>query len=141
MQEPNSTTTDLFIDDPVVYATFWQRFAAVIVDGLILMIPNYLISSFIPEWTGSLLTIIMYWLYDAIQESGPVQATIGKKVLGLKVTTTEGYRISFGQATIRCFGKFISTIILLIGYLMMLWDEKNQTLHDKMAGPLIVATS
>jgi uncharacterized RDD family membrane protein YckC len=58
--------------------------------------------------------------------------------LGLKVTTTNGERISFGQATGRHFGKYISTIILFIGYLMMIWDDKKQTLHDKMANTLVV---
>jgi uncharacterized RDD family membrane protein YckC len=140
MQDYNtSATTDLFTEEPVIYGTFWQRFAAAIVDGLILIIPNYIIVLTVREGFGDILSLVMYWLYDALQESGPKQATIGKKVLGLKVTNTTGHRISFGLATIRFFGKFVSAIILFIGYLMMLWDEKRQTLHDKMAGTLVVA--
>jgi uncharacterized RDD family membrane protein YckC len=80
----------------------------------------------------------MGWLYSALQESGPAQATIGKKALGLKVATLSGDRISFGQATGRFFGKYVSAIILLIGYLMMLWDDRKQTLHDKMAATLVL---
>jgi uncharacterized RDD family membrane protein YckC len=49
-----------------------------------------------------------------------------------------GHRISFANASGRFFGKYVSAIILLIGYLMMLWDDKKQTLHDKMAGTLVV---
>ena len=49
-----------------------------------------------------------------------------------------GVAATFGQATGRYFGKILSTVILFIGYLMMIWDEKKQTLHDKMANTLVV---
>ena len=85
-----------------------------------------------------MINIVASWLYSSLQESGPNMATIGKKAMNIKVTDMDGGRISFGQATGRHFGKIISGIILLIGYFMMLWDEKSQTLHDKMAGTLVV---
>ena len=65
-------------------------------------------------------------------------ATIGKKAMRIKVTDLAGNRISFGQATGRHFGKILSAIILLFGYFMMLWDDKSQTLHDKIAGTLVI---
>lgn len=65
-------------------------------------------------------------------------ATLGKKALGIKVTDMYGERITFAQATGRHFGKIISTVILFIGYFMMLWDDRSQTLHDKIAGTLVV---
>lgn len=132
-----TTTTDLFLEEPVVHGTFWERFAAAFIDGLILIIPNYALQ-YAFGTVGSVLSILLPWLYSAYMESGTNQATIGKKAMGLKVTTVDGHRLSFGQATARHFGKFISAIILLIGYFMMLWDEKKQTLHDKMAGALVV---
>ena len=134
----NPGTTDLFIEEPVFYGRFWERFAAAFLDGLILIIPNFALQFILGDLAGSLLSIIMAWLYAAIMESGSGQATIGKKALGLKVTDVNGHRISFGQATGRHFGKYLSAIILFIGYLMMIWDEKHQTLHDKMADTLIV---
>jgi uncharacterized RDD family membrane protein YckC len=72
-------------------------------------------------------------------ESSEKQATIGKMALGIQVidASTLG-RVSFGKATVRHFGKILSGLILLIGYLMMLWDDRSQTLHDKLAGTLIV---
>jgi uncharacterized RDD family membrane protein YckC len=131
-------TTDLFVDEPLVYAGFWDRFGAAFIDGLILIVPNLIINYTIGSGAGDVLAIVMGWLYAALLESGPGQATLGKKALGLKVVGEDGQRISFGQATGRHFGKFISALILLIGYLMMLWDEKKQTLHDKMAGTYVV---
>jgi len=82
--------------------------------------------------------IVAQWLYYALQESGPRQATLGKRALDIKVTNEQGGRISFGQATGRHFGKYLSMLILFIGYLMMLWDDRSQTLHDKMAGTFVV---
>lgn len=128
----------LFPDMPVNYAGFWERFGAAFLDGLILAIPGYALQYIFGESQSILFSIAVNWLYYALQESGPAQATLGKKALALKVTSMDGARISFGQATGRFFGRYVSAVILLIGYLMMLWDEKRQTLHDKMAGTLVV---
>ncbi len=145
----------IFETTQVVYAGFWQRFAAALIDGLIILVPTFIIKQITGE--DNILTelihhkpitagvcmyeitlLIMGWLYFALMESGKQQATVGKMALGLKVTDMEGQRISFGKATGRHFGKLVSEIILFFGYFMMLWDEKNQTLHDKMAGTLVV---
>ena len=131
-------TTDLFAAEPLLYGGFWERFGASFIDGLVLLIPNLIFSFVIGPGFGNILSILTGWLYFALQESGNSQATIGKKALGLKVVNAEGQRISFGQASGRHFGKIISTIILFIGYLMMIWDEKKQTLHDKMANTYVV---
>lgn len=144
--------TDIFPQSaPAAYAGFWERLLASILDGLIIGIPmaivQYAMGEFGRPFTGvidlyttpsSILSTVVGWLYSALMESSAGQATIGKRALGLKVTNTDGGRISFGQATGRHFGKIISTIILFIGYLMMLWDDRKQTLHDKMAGTFVV---
>jgi uncharacterized RDD family membrane protein YckC len=65
-------------------------------------------------------------------------ATPGKKVLGLIVTDLQGQRISFGQATGRFFGRYLSGLALAIGYFAMLWSPMNQTWHDQMAGTLVL---
>jgi len=134
--------SDLFTEEPIIYAGVGERFLAVLIDGFILAIPNYLIGtglsqdpeSVAPNFLGALLG----WLYFALQESSAAQATLGKRAMGIKVINQEGQRISFGQATGRYFGKIISTLILFIGYLMAFWDQKRQTLHDKMANTYVV---
>ncbi len=134
-------TSDLFSDEPLVYAAFGERFGAALIDGLILAIPNALISIVIEDdesVSANIISICLYWLYNAILESSAYQATLGKRALGIKVIDMEGQRISFGQATGRYFGKIISALILGIGFLMMLWDDKKQTLHDKMAATLVI---
>lgn len=131
-------TTDLFPQQVVTYGSFLERFLAALIDGVILFIPNLLLRVIIGGFESTLISIALGWIYAASMESGNKQATLGKQAMGLKVTDVNGFTINFGQASIRHFGKIISTIILFIGYLIMLWDDKKQTLHDKMANTLVV---
>jgi len=81
---------------------------------------------------------VVGWLYFAMMESSSTQGTLGKMALGIKVTDLNGGQIGFGKATGRYFGKIISALILLIGYIMVAFTEKKQGLHDMMAGCLVV---
>ena len=133
---------------PVEYASFWKRFAALLIDiglfllfSLILFVPYSLILRFIfhnSQIANQILNFVIGWLYFALQESGKDKATFGKKAMNIEVTDLEGNRITFWQATGRYFGKYISTITLFIGYFLMLWSEKRQTLHDMIAGTVVV---
>ena len=78
------------------------------------------------------------WLYYALFESSSWQGTPGKRALGLFVTDMQGRRISFARATGRYFGRFISTAILFIGYLMIAFTERKQALHDMLADCLVL---
>jgi len=71
-------------------------------------------------------------------ESSARQATLGKMAVGIVVTDERGARISFGRATGRFFAKFLSMLILYVGYLMAAFTEKKQGLHDVLAGTLVV---
>lgn len=81
---------------------------------------------------------LVNWLYHAIMESSAKQATLGKLLLKIRVTDLDGQRISLGKATARHFSKTISTLALLIGFLMAGWTKKKQALHDKIAKCLVV---
>lgn len=84
------------------------------------------------------LSVIIEWLYYALMESSARQATLGKMVLGIKVTGLNGERVSFGKATGRYFGKILSGLIIGIGYVMAGFTEKKQALHDILSGCLVV---
>jgi len=71
-------------------------------------------------------------------ESSVRQATIGKGILGLRVTDLDGNRITFLRAAIRDLAKIISAFILLIGFIMVAFTERKQGLHDMIAGTLVV---
>ena len=66
------------------------------------------------------------------------QATVGKRALGMVVTGVDGSRISFARATGRHFAKYISAIILFIGFIMAAFTAKKQALHDMIAATLVV---
>ncbi len=85
-----------------------------------------------------LLVIIVPWLYYAGFESSRGHATPGKVLMRLEVTDLSGNGISFARATLRFFGKFISTLIIFIGFLMIGLTKKRQGLHDKIAGCLVL---
>ena len=92
---------------------------------------------------GSVFALILVnvaagWLYYSLMESSKTQATLGKMALSLKVTDLEGNKISFGRATGRYFGKIISGMIMMIGYILAGITEKKQALHDMMAGCLVI---
>jgi uncharacterized RDD family membrane protein YckC len=147
----------IFPEKTIVPASFGQRLGAVIIDGILLGVAGFFIGMAFDDISGTysidvfsvgrakgyhpltiMLKTIMGWLYHSLLESGNGQATLGKKGLGIRVTNMNGGRLSFGQATGRYFGKWISAVLLFFGYFMMLWDKKSQTLHDKMAGALVV---
>jgi uncharacterized RDD family membrane protein YckC len=144
----------------VVYAGFWLRGAAFLLDSLILGLTRGVILSPILEKNHvgdspqdlmnfyaasprqaiayTLLLTLTAWLYFAAFESSGWQATPGKKIMRIKVTDLTGQRVSFARASGRYFCKFISVSTLLIGYVMAGFTEKKQALHDMIAGCLVV---
>ncbi len=147
----------------VIYAGFWKRFLAYIIDkiiisvaGLIVLIPLFSLiglgalsgfdedsgPAFLTAFLGIYFTVILLisageWLYYAIMETKK-GATLGKMALGIVVTDMAGNRISFGRATGRYFGKILSGLILCIGYIMAGFTQQKQALHDILAGCLVV---
>ena len=93
-------------------------------------------------WLGPLvILLVLTWLYFAGLESSAWQATLGKRAARLQVTDRMGRRLSFGRATGRFFAKVISTIPLLIGYLVAAFTPRKQALHDLIAGTVVVKRS
>jgi uncharacterized RDD family membrane protein YckC len=85
----------------------------------------------------AVLTIGASWLYEALMESSSYQATLGKMIFAMKVTDLYGNRISFARATGRHFAKWLSGLILGIGFIMVGLTERKQGLHDMIAGTLV----
>jgi uncharacterized RDD family membrane protein YckC len=133
----------------IIYAGFWTRAAAYIMD---LLIANSLSSIFSRILFGNYymyedggsdpgpgaMLLIVNWIYFAWQESSARQATIGKLVVGVKVCTENGERLTFANATGRYFAKILSALLLLIGFIMVAFDKKKQALHDKLAKTFVI---
>ena len=100
---------------------------------------DYSLSTFISLLLAiSVISVVVQWLYYALMESSVKQATVGKMVLSIKVTDIEEKRIGFAQASGRYFGKILSGLILMFGYIMAGFTEKKQALHDILANCLVV---
>ena len=145
------------VQAPYLHAGFWMRFAAYLIDGLILMPvfavmefalvipvvvshrgqgdPGAFLGIYLVAW---LVMAVVWWLYYAFFESSKLQATPGKLALALQVTDLQGRRLGFGRATARFFGKIVSRVILDIGYMMAGWTVRKQALHDMMADTCVV---
>ena len=135
------------------YAGFWKRVIAYLIDAFIIAFPVTMIfGTVIPvvlktenlevtSVTVSMPQIIMLvssWVYFAGLESSAWQATVGKKMLGMKVADTSGERIDFIKATVRYLSKFLSSFIFMIGFIMVAFTAKKQGLHDFIARPTVV---
>lgn len=116
-------------------ATFWQRVFAFFFDSVPAGITGYLAQeSLIPIFGG----IIVWWLYYSLFESSSWQATPGKRLLGLKVTDVNGVHINFKRASARFFGRLLSSAILGLGFLFVVWTKHKQALHDLLANTLVL---
>jgi uncharacterized RDD family membrane protein YckC len=135
------------------YAGFWVRFAAVGLDtlviiligaalGLALGVLGFLLGA--PPRADDLwpnvLGVLISALYFAVLESGPRCATYGKRAFHLQVLAARDLtRISFLRALARWAGRFLSTLLLMIGYLMQPFTPRKRALHDYIAGTVVVA--
>ena len=152
----------------MAYAGFWRRFVALLIDGFILTIFCWVIvlvlmklgwdfgptsnlivddqgiyrriedGDWSPIWKLNAIGLAINWLYASIMLSSPMQATVGKIVMNIYVTDLQGRRIRFGRATVRFIASIASSLILLLGYLIMPLTARKQTLHDMVAGTLVI---
>jgi len=135
------------------YASFRQRLLAFLLDGIIIygflwlfsilamflmiFVLPYNLHFIIMDYYLILQILTIPTLYYALQEGSSRQATFGKRIMGIKVTTLEGGRIPFGHALIRYVCKILSAIPLFGGFLMQPFTVKKQALHDMLAKTLV----
>ena len=116
-------------------AGFWRRFAAAFIDGLVLGVVNGILRSFL-GYTGAGLGVVISFAYYTYFH-GSTGQTPGDAVLGIRVLDIDdGTVIGYQRAFIRALVSIVSGVVILLGYLWMLWDPRKQTWHDKAAGSL-----
>lgn len=133
------------------YAGFWERFAALLLDGFVLL--AFIIPAWIVLWVsvargwGSqdvivTLTYLVSWAisaaYFSVMESGEKSATYGKRWMGLKVFDVDRERISGWRAFARWLYHFLSNITLYVGYFIQPFTQRKQALHDMASGTVVV---
>ena len=138
------------------YAAFWPRFGAIFLDGIILSMLNFFLQlpvAFLASPTGPragafivvqlvlfLLQIVMPAAYTS-WFLGKYAATPGKMAFKLKVVSSDGSRISYLRGLGRHFAKWISWMILGIGFLMAAFDDEKRTLHDRICDTRVIKAS
>lgn len=131
------------------YASWGRRVGAYLLDSLVLFVPLVLlIGIFVAAdiWAAVVIaylaTIVLPFVYFTVMHGGESGQTYGKRWLGIRVVSDEtGNSIGRGRA----FGRYAITVVfsflfipLLLDYLWPLWDTKNQALHDKVVGSVVV---
>lgn len=123
------------------YAGFWIRFAAEILDLLIIGLPALLISVLLIFFVR--IEILYYLVFIlviilSIYLDGKFGGTPGKLILGLRIVNSEGKYIGIPTASLRYIGKILSYTIIGIGHLFIVWEPKKQALHDKVANSYVI---
>jgi uncharacterized RDD family membrane protein YckC len=148
------------------YAGFWIRFVALIIDGIILGVVGTIITlplrlmlgfsavtvaqtqdpsqalAMLPAILGAaglsiLVNVILGVAYEAYFVSAK-GGTIGKLALGLQIIRLDGSRLSMGQAAGRFFARWLSAVILYIGFIMAGFDPEKRALHDRICNTLVI---
>ncbi len=121
------------------YSGFWRRFVAAAIDSLILGIPALIFTGLSRNYATSMIAgAILGFFYYPIFESSIMSATPGKALMGMTVVNLAGERINYKTALIRFFSRYLSLLLLYVGYLMQPFTKKKQTLHDMIAGTVVV---
>lgn len=134
----------------IQYAGFWRRFAATMVDGLVVAIVIYVPLSLIygeQYWLGDdvingfwdvvlsyilpFVGTIWFWLRYL--------GTPGKMALHLEVVDAKtGTKMSSDQAVLRYFAYLASILPLGLGFIWVAVDRRKQGWHDKLAGTVVI---
>jgi uncharacterized RDD family membrane protein YckC len=141
----------------MVYAGFWIRVGAKIIDVIILWAVGFVVSLIGGFFIGGLSSsggripthfiagnILMALISWAIQLGYPIyflgkySATLGKMACGLKVVRPDGEKISYARACGRVFAEMLSSMILCIGYIIVAFDEEKRSLHDRICDTRVV---
>ena len=113
-------------------AGFWRRFAGAFIDGLVVGIPETILRVFLGA-VGELVGIVLSFAYYTYFH-GATGQTPGNAALGIRVVDIEtGQVIGYQRAFVRALVSVASYVIVLLGFLWMLWDREKQTWHDKAA--------
>ena len=150
---------EVHLGGEVVYAGFWKRVAAYVIDGIIVSLLGGLVGAAIGGLMGaafgisggfgsdgaiaiqvvaqlvSLMLAACYygWFYASMQ-----QATPGKMAIGIKVVRSNGQGSGFWRGFARYFAMIPSSLILGIGFLMAGFTERKQALHDMICDTVVV---
>lgn len=119
------------------YGGFWRRGIALTVDCM-LVTAFTLIMHDITGYIWEAYWAAVYVIYLSAFESSPWQASLGKRIMGVKVIDEHGDRVSIAQAFGRNIGKIASLAVLGFGFIWAAFSDRKQAWHDSIARTYIV---
>ncbi|MFD0681583.1 MULTISPECIES: RDD family protein [unclassified Paenibacillus] len=127
-----------------IYAGFWIRCGATLLDGVCLQTVFIMVHLLLgynllePPFAVSLIESLLSGVYYIVMTVIWGQ-TLGKMATGIKVIRNDGTPNTWGIIILReIIGKFVSGLILFVGYMMAGWDGKKRALHDRMFATRVV---
>lgn len=140
----------------VAYAGFFVRLAAFLLDSILIGICLWIIK--VPVWfielavgdaflfkpflfEYNIFDVLYYLLTTAyfVLTTYYCGATVGKRLMKLRVVDVEGQKLSFVTVLLReTVGRYLSALIIYIGYIMVGVDNCKQGLHDKISDTYVV---
>ncbi|MBI2878165.1 MAG: RDD family protein [Candidatus Rokubacteria bacterium] len=142
--------TEPFVVRDLRPAGFWIRAVASLIDWLFLAAVMGLVRALVAYWVelsdgspavaSSVTTAfsLYFWAAYYVVLHGATGQTLGKMAVGARVVSLDGGEISYGIAFVRWVGYLLSTLTLLLGYLMAGIRADKRTLHDLVAGTRVV---
>ncbi|OOM81980.1 RDD family protein [Clostridium puniceum] len=142
--------------EDIVYAGFFVRLSAYIIDCiivgialLIIRIPKFFIYMMNPDvfflkpilFEFSIFDVVIYLcgLTYFVLMTYYCGGTLGKKLFKLKVCKATHEKLSLFTIIYReSIGRYLSGLILFIGYIMIGLDSKKRALHDMLSDTLVV---
>lgn len=124
-------------------ADFLVRAGAILVDGVILLVAQLVIGGILSVIVGDLLSSLAMLVaavayFVVLHSKQPDQATIGKRLMGLRLVRDDGQPVSPKLALGRYGAALLSGMIFGIGYLLPLFRDDRKTLHDILCNTHVV---
>ena len=138
------------VREPQYFASLDVRLLAIIIDYF-LVLAFYCVVAIIAvlfiadkekrisvALAGLAIIPVSKMIYSIIMEASSRQATYGKLLMGLKVSDEAGLPINSSRSVTRNLSKLICVLTLGLGYASGFFDKRQQCLHDKIAGTLVI---
>ena len=126
------------MNNTIKYAGFFTRLIAFLLDVIVAFILLSIIKIiFIIDSSNAIVLVLFWWLYSSLMLSSSWEATLGKKLMSIRVLSLDMKRLSFKQATLRYVLSLVSTAFILPVF-MMFFTKKRQTFHDYFAKNLVI---
>ncbi len=137
-------------------AGWWYRVGATVIDGIILLVFESVVGAVLgagllgtTHASGSLAVARVVDLVGALAYQGLLLSyrgqTVGMMAVGTRIVDARsGGGIGVGRGVLRAAIEGLFAVLLFLPWvvdvLWPLWDRRNQTLHDKIVGTLILRT-